>query len=148
MRTIKFRGKSVVTDEWVYGLPKYGSGGNINYICGWMGDEGGETYNEVEIDPLSLGQFTEFIDDSNHEIYEGDVVNYVKGNPSRYINCVVRFGEYQTYTHINKSDGDVEEHTGFYLEDGSNRIPLRSLWIKKIGNIYDNRELIQQPAQQ
>lgn len=89
---------------------------------------------------------------SDHELslFEGDIVNYVTGNPKRYVNCVVRFGEYETYTKVivtkdsnhNTDDGDVEKHFGFYLEDGDTKIPLGSLWIEKIGTIYENPELI------
>jgi uncharacterized phage protein (TIGR01671 family) len=96
-------------------------------------------------------QFTGIIDDNKKEIYEGDIVNYVTGNPGRYVNCVVRFGEYETYTKIivvndtdqNDDAGEVDKHIGFYLEDGDKKIPIGSVWIQKIGNIYQNPELLQ-----
>lgn len=95
-------------------------------------------------------RFSEITDDNNARIYEGDVVNYVTGQPSRYVNCVVRFGEYETYTKIvvvndvdhNDDCGEVDKHVGFYLEDGDKKIPIGSVWIKKVGSIYTNPELI------
>lgn len=99
----------------------------------------------VEVISETVGQL------SGHEekIFEGDIVNYVTGNPKRYVNCIVRFGEYETYTKIvdngpthNSDAGEVENHIGFYLEDGTKKIPINSLWIKKLGNIFDNPELL------
>lgn len=96
-------------------------------------------------------RFSGIIDDNKSKIYEGDIVNYVTGNPSRYVNCVVRFGEYETYTKItvvkdtdyNDDAGEVDKHIGFYLEDGERKIPIGSVWIQKVGTIYDNPELLQ-----
>lgn len=96
-------------------------------------------------------RFSGIIDDNKNSIYEGDVVNYVTGSPSRYVNCVVRFGEYETYTKIvvvddtdrNDDAGEVDKHIGFYLEDQDRKIPIGSVWIQKVGNIYSNPELIQ-----
>lgn len=36
----------------------------------------------------------------------------------------------------------LKSHIGFYLEDGSAKIPIGSLWIEKLGNIFDNPELL------
>lgn len=96
-------------------------------------------------------RFTGETDDNKNPIYEGDIVNYVTGNPKRYVNCIVRFGEYETYTKItviddtdyNNDAGEVDKHIGFYLQDGDKKIPIGSLWIQKVGNIYSNPELLQ-----
>jgi hypothetical protein len=100
---------------------------------------------------VDIMRFSGIIDDNKARIYEGDIVNYVTGLPKRYVNCVVRFGEYQTYTKItvvgdtdhNDDAGEVENHIGFYLEDGNKKRPIGSVWIQKVGTIYDNPELIQ-----
>lgn len=102
-------------------------------------------------DKIDYLRFSGIIDDNKSKIYEGDIVNYMTGQPSRYVNCVVRFGEYETYTKIvvvndidhNDDAGEVDKHIGFYLEDGNKKIPIGSVWIQKVGTIYRNPELIQ-----
>lgn len=164
MREYLFRGKRIDTNEWVYGhyYPLVGSAElrlsqneyttrelNCHYILvstlpdtvGW---DVKSTFIVHKVIAETIGQL------SGHEnkLFEGDIVNYVTGNPKRYVNCVVRFGEYEIYTKVvdndpdyNNDAGEVEKHIGFYLEDGSAKIPIGSVWIEKIGNIFDNPEL-------
>lgn len=149
MRQIEFRGKSsrniMGKQEWIYGdlqtmlNPKTGE---LEYWIGRPSHPSNVARQEL-VSPETIGQFSSFITDDGDKIYEGDVVNYLTGNPSRYVSCVVRFGDYDIW-----EEGDCEQHTGFYLEGDCEQIPLRSLWIKKIGNIHDNPELIPKHAQQ
>jgi hypothetical protein len=143
MRDYIFRGKRIDNGEWVYGngvvvvdedyvaIPQTKDVTSADYAI-----------KLVKIVPETVGQL------SPHELglHEGDIVNYVTGSPSRYVNAVVEFGEYETYTHFNKEEGDVEKHFGFYINDGKAKIPLGSLWLQKIGNIHDNPELVNQPT--
>lgn len=141
-REIKFRGKSSVTDEWIYGsLVKIG---NESYIVG---------FDEVELDghhisfcsdrPVftkqeTIGQFTRLRDIENKEIYDGDIITvrdiYQKKD---YVGCIR--GESSTYDY------------GVYFINH----PLKNLWtlndaffyyggnVKVIGNIFDNPELME-----
>lgn len=99
---------------------------------------------------LQLQQFTGYQIDGR-DIYEGDAVNYVTGNPKTLVNCKVCFGEYDTYTKLVEKNpgeyepqgGEPEHHTGFYIESAKGeKIPLRSLWLQYIGNIYENTDLL------
>lgn len=72
-REILFRGKSVETNEWVYGsyiLEKYG---NTPYICYF---EYGTFVNikQVEVIPETVGEFTGITDKNGIKIFEGDIV--------------------------------------------------------------------------
>lgn len=72
-REILFRGKSVETNEWVYGtylLEKYS---NTPYICCF---EYGTFVNikQIEVRPETVGEFTGMEDKNETKIFEGDIV--------------------------------------------------------------------------
>lgn len=74
-REILFRGKSVETNEWVYGsyiLEKYG---NTPYICYF---EYGTFVNikQVEVIPETVGEFTGMTAEDGTRIFEGDIVSW------------------------------------------------------------------------
>lgn len=75
-REILFRGKSVETNEWVYGsyiLEKYG---NTPCICCF---EYGTFVNikQVEVIPETVGQYIRLHDRCDEPIFEGDIVELI-----------------------------------------------------------------------
>jgi uncharacterized phage protein (TIGR01671 family) len=129
-REIKFRGKRNSNEEWVYGLPSYGSGGAVGRITGWTepGDDSIGAYFDVEVIPESIGEFTGVKDRNRKEIYEGDII--------RMDNMLFTI-TYLNDSFLGKAHGNhfrykIKEHYSFY--------PYSD--VEVIGNIYDNPALL------
>lgn len=67
MRKYKFRGKSKSDNEWYIGNLHVKDDGRT-YICDHCN-------GNIDVDPETVGQFTERIDYFGNEIYEGDIVD-------------------------------------------------------------------------
>lgn len=69
MHIIKFKGRSITTDEWVYGnLSLYSN--HIAKITTLGG-------HEVDVTPCTVGQYIGKNDDTGIEIYEGDIIKSI-----------------------------------------------------------------------
>ena len=140
-REIKFRGKSQITNEWIYGsLVKIG---NESHIIG---------FDEVDLDghhliyccdrpvftcQCTICQFTGLHDKNGREIYEGDILRSVRFTDI-LIMVVYDEGEAAFMSvQINKNIGTDLETRCHITQDWINRHPK-----VVIGNIYDNKELL------
>lgn len=117
-REISFRGKSKSTGEWVFGnLFDKDTKGRTHI---------GTTVRRCfDIDPETVGQFTGIMDISGEELFEGDIYNIGDDN-IRYV--VV----WRKCMFIGKQIGSNSYAGLDYFESD----------IKKVGNIYDNKELL------
>ena len=128
MRTIKFRGKSILTDEWFYGDLVHSADKKRTAIL--VNDK--DSYDECEVDPETVGQFTGLIDKNGAEIYEGDIVKWSNGKL-----YTVKFLDGMFYASIEEcNEGIFGGFTLHALTDYEDRV------CEIVGNIHDNTELL------
>ena len=121
MRTIKFRGKSILTDEWLYGDLVHSADNKRFGIL--VNDK--DSYDECEVALETVGQFIGLYDCDGKEIYEGDILDF------NGLTVEVRFVR-GVFAFLANGDLD-EELCGDCRTD---------LFAKVIGNIHDNPELL------
>lgn len=125
MRTVEFRGKRTDNGEWVYGFVRRqydDTGMEYVFITTQCGDE-------YEVNPATVGQFTDCVDKNGDPIFEGDILHYEgqrSDNKGKHYRRAIVF------------------HHGafkFRLEDGrpGDCIGGGNTWLWDIvGNIHDN----------
>jgi uncharacterized phage protein (TIGR01671 family) len=131
MREIKFRGKGVITNNWLEGSLITTEDGGVIY-----GKSKGGVAKET------IGQYTGLKDKNGKEIYEGDILVWehkgVKSNPLVVDFSHGSFGYY--YTDNN-----------FYSFAGNSNFTFNpfdtDIRFEIIGNIHDNPELIKEEKQ-
>lgn len=136
IREIKFRGKRVDNDEWVYGyLAVYTDGscyittkiernitryakGKPSYIISCI---------EYEVDPKTVGQYTGVTDKDKNKIFEGDLYR----SDSGYIFEVVYLESEACFVGVPVK----EPESWVFLEDVAD--------MERVGNKWDNPELLE-----
>jgi len=115
MREIKFRGKSISDNSWVYGDMVRGTAGMFIYEQ--------ETNNEILVYPDTIGQYTGIEDMNGREIYDGDIIS--DGTDADLVEWDASLLAFV----VTANDGAM------YLID--------YLFGEVIGNKYDNPELLE-----
>ena len=124
-RKIKFRGMLTKERVWVYGIYD-----PYRYRIGsYLRELQTEPFWHY-VDPETVGQYTGLKDKNGKEIFEGDIVATDFHEKKPYL---IKYGVHN-YTDV-----------GFYAKDGNYRFPMPDSLkhIIKIGNIYENPELLE-----
>lgn len=125
MRTIKFRGKSILTYEWFYGDLVHSADKKRTAIL--VNDK--DSYDECEVDSETIGQFTGLYDAHGKRIYEGDILKWKADN--RLYAVIFNWGMF--YASVEVCNQEI--YGGFPLH------ALVEQGVEIVGNIYDNPEL-------
>lgn len=137
MRTIKFRGKRLLSEDWEYGnLIQRPDGGNFI--------ETGDM-RLCPIQDFSIGQFTGLHDENGKEIYEGDIV-YSEFEDGSNGSSLVGWNEKQSCFGVMDEYAYRSKLEGFEYPEFQNHVMLAFMRDAKlfevIGNIHDNPELL------
>ena len=125
MREIKFRGYNRKNNQWLYGF--YLQNRGAHFVCP---DEfaTGKSWDDYEVDPETVGQFTGLTDDDGADMYEGDIIRVT----SRWFDRDCYIGVFNAQFAIFTVDKN--SLLGYFRGKAPHR--------KVIGNIHDNPELI------
>ena len=140
MREHLYQGKRKDNGEWVQGdLIHRQIWASLLCIIR-VSDDGFDNYEEYEVDPETVSEFTGLRDKNGKRIFEGDIINYEDGDPSDY--------EYHDGTIMNV--GEIIFCDGKFCFTNAVSVTMDDLLCENnmldcevIGNKWDNPELLE-----
>ena len=132
MREILFRGKRTINGDWVYGDFVHGNERKSLRDSIFVYDSETQSFNDYEINPSTLGQYTGLIDKNGKRIFDGDVAKVMQGKDKDIAYVGFENGAFMLYP----KTGNIYERTlwEYWYNDWD---------VEVIGNITDNPELLE-----
>lgn len=144
VREIKFRGKSKKTRKWLYGYLGECKFSILDYVytdkvifdnvLSFNTDNSAYVVKDLSVEEETIGQFTGLRDKNGKEIYDGDIIQ-LQGMETK-LNCFV---------------GWNSELGAWCISIGDKHVGVKPLgeWLYEdkfdvIGNIYDNKDLLEE----
>ena len=131
MREILFRGKRTINGDWVYGDFVHGNERKSLRDSIFVYDSETQSFNDYEINPSTIGQYTGLTDKNGKRIFEGDIVKtdkFSEPNKQYIIKYDLQFGAFI---------GNDRYNVYFVTFDGD------SGEFEVIGNVTDNPDLLE-----
>ena len=132
MREILFRGKRTINGDWVYGDFVHGNERKSLRDSIFVYDSETQSFNDYEINPSTLGQYTGLTDKNGKRIFEGDIAKVLQGKDKDIAYVGFENGAFMLYP----KTGNIYERTlwEYWYNDWD---------VEVIGNITDNPELLE-----
>ena len=131
-REIKFRGMSTKKRVWVYGIYdpyKYRIG---SYLREFLQIEPFWHY----VDPKTVGQYTGLKDKNGKEVFEGDILK-----TDKFIG-VIEYNDIVAALVVKINDSTDNYYHWSFLNEGDITRNSQLQYTERIGNIYENPELL------
>lgn len=130
MRTIKFRGFNAKNSKWLYGSHIINRGKHFVAPDEFADDK---TWEDNEVEPETIGQFTGLVDWNGREIYEGDFILHEGSTWGGVVQW-----HHNGYFFINDSYGKKLQRCDSYRPLGE-MLDMRTFIVT--GNIHDQELL-------
>ena len=132
MMEILFRGKRTHNGEWVYGDFVRGNERKSLRDSIFVYDSETQSFNDYEINPSTLGQYTGLTDKNGKRIFEGDIAKVLQGKDKDIAYVGFENGAFMLYP----KTGNIYERTlwEYWYNDWD---------VEVVGNITDNPELLE-----
>ena len=132
MREILFRGKRTINGDWVYGDFVHGNERKSLRDSIFVYDSETQSFNDYEINPSTLGQYTGLTDKNGKRIFEGDIAKVLQGKDKDIAYVGFENGAFMLYP----KTGNIYERTlwEYWYNDWD---------VEVIGNVHDNPDLLE-----